>query len=155
MFIITAKLDKRKLLIAALIALVVVVAAVLIFSGGDSAEAASLSAVVKSNEQRVNYLKSFGWEVGDEPMEEQSVTIPREFKGAYSDYQELQRSQGFDLAKYSGLEATRYTYEVKNHPRATSNVVADIIVYRNEVIAGDIQCVSADGFMEGLKFPKT
>ena len=32
-------------------------------------------------------------------------------------------------------------------------VVADIIVYRNRVIAGDIQSNALDGFMVGLKYP--
>lgn len=153
MFVLTAKLDKRKLIAAALIIVCIVAAAIIIFSGGGEAQSASLSAVVKSNQQRVEYLESFGWKVSDKPIEEQTVTIPRSFDGAYEEYRKLQSSQGFDLGKYSGLEAVRYTYEVTNHPRASSGVVADIIVYRGEVIAGDIQCVSSDGFMEGLKFP--
>jgi hypothetical protein len=34
-------------------------------------------------------------------------------------------------------------------------VVADIIVYRNRIIAGDVQSAALDGFMTGLGFPKS
>lgn len=153
MLIITARLDKRKLLLGALALVVLVAAAILLFSGsGDDAEA-SLSAVVKTNEERVKYLESFGWQVSAQPVEEQTVTIPRDFSKVYSDYNDLQLSQGFDLKRYSGLEAVRYTYEITNHPDTTDRVVADIIVYRGQIIAADVQSLSSTGFMQGIAFP--
>lgn len=153
MFIFTAKFDKNKVIVAALV-LFVIIAAVVILSSGSKEEVITTSATVKSNTERVDFLKSFGWEVSDDPIEEQSVIIPKTFSDVYSDYNELQTSQGFDLTEYAGLEATRYTYEVLNYPNADSKVVADIIVYRNKVIAGDIQSVSLSGFMTGLKYPE-
>lgn len=154
MFIITAKFDRKKLIAGALVLVVLAALAILIFSPSKDAESAgSFDAVVKTNEQRVQYLESFGWKVSAEPIEEQRVTIPKDFSKVYDKYNALQKEQGFDLKKYSGLEAVRYTYEITNHPSANGKVVADIIVYRNKVIAADVQCVSADGFMEGLTFP--
>ena len=157
MFIITAKFNKRKV-IAALLLLVIIAAVVLICvsGGGQESSPVSLAAVVKDNQQRVAYLESFGWQVSDEPIDQQDVLIPKAFDDVYSRYNELQVEQGFDLSKYSGLEAVRYTYSVSNHPTAKGSVVADIIVYRNQIIAGDIQCLSSkDGFMAGLEFPKS
>ncbi|MGM9520939.1 MAG: DUF4830 domain-containing protein [Oscillospiraceae bacterium] len=154
MFIITAKFNKRKV-IAALLILVALVAVIVIClsSGGDEASPASISAAVKNNSQRVAYLRSLGWEVSEDPIDTQTITIPRDFNEVYEEYNELQLSQGFDLSKYCGLEAVRYTYQVTNHPTADGSVVADIIVYRNQVIAGDIQSISSDGFMAGLVYP--
>ena len=156
MFIITAKFNKRKV-IAALIALVVIAAVIIILvsggSGGTDAPAASLSAVVKNNEQRVAYLESFGWKVSSEPIDQQDIIIPKEFNDVYTQYNEIQKEQGFNLLEYGGLEAVRYTYQITNHPTEDGTVVADIIVYRNQIIAGDIQCLSSDGFMAGLQFP--
>ncbi len=155
MFIITAKLDRRKVIGGALVLLVLIAAAVLLLRGGGGNEAAAkLSAVVKTNEQRVNYLRALGWEVSEEPLEEQAITIPRDFSRVYSDYNDIQLSQGFDLKRYAGLDATRYTYEVKNHPDTRDRVVADIIVYRGEVIAADVQSLALGGFMEGIAFPE-
>ncbi len=160
MFVITAKFNKRKV-ISALIAAVVIAAVLIIcFSGGGSsggtASPASLTAIVKNNDQRVAYLESFGWQVSAEPVDQQEIIIPKEFSDVYVQYNELQTEQGFNLKDYCGLEAVRYTYQVTNHPTAQGTVVADIIVYRNQVIAGDIQCLSADnGFMAGLQYPNT
>jgi hypothetical protein len=157
MFIFTAKFNKKKA-VAAVLALAVILVAIILIAGSlgkdNAKETASLTAVVKNNEQRVAYLNSLGWEVEPEPIEEQAVVIPREFTSVYKDYNELQMSQGFDLSKYGGIEATRYTYKVLNYPNATGNVVADIIVYRSEVIAGDVQSNTLDGFMAGLKYPQ-
>lgn len=157
MFILTAKFSKRKAVVAVLILAVILIAVILIAGKAgrksNARETAALSAVVKNNEQRVKYLNSLGWEVEEEPIEEQKVIIPREFNDIYERYNDLQKMQGFDLSKYGGLEATRYTYKVLNFPDAKGMVVADIIVYRNRVIAGDIQSNALDGFMVGLKYP--
>jgi len=155
MFVMTAKVNKRKLLIllAALIALAAAVS--LIVSSVKKGAAASGGAVVKDNGQRVAYLRSLGWEVAEEPVDQQSILIPRDFSGVYAEYNKLQKAQGFDLEKYGGMEAMRYTYSVTNHPTGDTSVVADIIVYRNEVVAGDVQSTALDGFMAGLSYPKS
>lgn len=153
-FIFTTKVNKKKLLTGVVFVLAVII--IIIAISGISKEAwnaSELTSVVKTNEDRVTFLKSLGWEVSEEPIEEQVITIPKEFDDVYTQYNEIQLSQGFDLAEYSGLEATRYTYEVKNHPDTTEKVVADIIVYRNKIIAGDIQSTAMDGFMTDLEFP--
>ena len=160
MFIFTTKFNKKKAVIAILILAAVLVAVILIAgaigksSASKAKETASLSAVVKNNDQRVGYLKSLGWEVDKNPLEEQKVVIPREFSEVYKRYNEIQKSQGFDLARYGGIEAQRYTYRVLNYPGSTASVVADLLVYRNEIIAGDVQSNAFDGFMVGLRFPR-
>lgn len=155
MFIYTARLNK-KLIVSILCLLVLGTCALLLFLFSGSADTApvfSFSSVVKTNEDRVAYLNSLGWEVEEAPLDQQEILIPDDFSGVYGDYNELQLSQGFDLRDFAGYKAMRYTYSVLNHPESTSQVVADIIVYRDEVIAGDIQETALDGFMAGLEFP--
>lgn len=157
MFVFTAKMDRKKLLVAALI-IIAVAAAILVLAvihGASSVQTLSTSAVVKTNKQRVEYLESLGWEVASEPLDEQTIIIPEEFSAVYEEYNELQKSQGFDLTKYCGSEAKRYTYSVSNYPGAEEQVVADMIVYRGRVIAGDVQSTALDGFMQTLDFPKS
>jgi len=48
------------------------------------------------------------------------------------------------------MEAMRYTYEILNYPTGDKGIVADIIIYRNSVIAGDVQSTALNGFMHGL-----
>ncbi len=149
---VTAKLNKRKLLFT-FIAIVVLITAILIISiRNNSVETGGFSKPVKNNEQRVEYLKSFGWEVDNEPIEEETITIPRNLSDVYGAYNEIQKTQGFDLAEFGGMEAVRYTYKILNYPNE-ENVVADIIVFRNEVIAADVQSTALDGFMHGLQMP--
>ena len=155
MFVYTAKFNKKKA-IATILFLAAILIAIILLAGRASSnkavESAALSAVVKNNGQRVKYLESLGWEVEKNAIEEQTVMIPREFTGTYEEYNGLQKKQGFDLSRYAGMEAVRYTYRILNYPENES-VVADIIVFRNEIIAGDIQNNSLDGFMAGLEFP--
>ena len=156
MFVVTARLNKKKLLICILI-LAAIAAVVLVLTGsGRKAQAASLpklTAKVKSNEQRVSYLQGLGWEVSQTPLEEQEVTIPKTFNEIYTSYNELQKAQGFDLTDYAGLRVTRYTYEDRNYPDASDTVVADLLVYKHKVIGGDVQSTALDGFMQGLEYP--
>lgn len=154
MFIFTAKFDKQKL-IAAIMALIIIIAVIaLITTKSDTAvETYTSSLIVKNNDQRISYLESFGWEVSEEPIEQQTVIIPKDFSEVYQEYNKLQIKQGFDLTDYAGMEAERYTYQILNYPSSDSSVVADIIVYRNRVIAGDIQSVSMNGFMSELNYP--
>lgn len=158
LFVFTAKLNKRKAILA-LIALAVLLCVIIFLAAGlgqsgTASDAPALTAVMKDNEQRVAYLNSLGWEVTNEPVEEQTITIPREFSDVYEQYNEIQKAQGFDLSQYSGMTATRYTYEVLNYPSCTDPVVADIIVYQDKLIAGNVQSMVKDGFMHGLEFPQ-
>lgn len=156
MFVFTAKLNKKRLM-AAVIVFILIVAAILtvcVMKSAGAVETLSTSSVVKTNEQRIEYLKNLGWEVEPKPIDEQTIAIPTEFSDVYQEYNLLQAEQGFDLKEYAGVEAVRYTYNVLNHPTCADQVVADIIVYRGRVIAGDIQSTVLDGFMSTLVFPK-
>jgi hypothetical protein len=154
MFMYTAKFNRKKA-VAAVLILAAVLCAVIIIAGrlGGSGRTTSppLSAIVRNNKQRVEYLESLGWSVDEDALDERQVKIPVKFSDVYTRYNALQMAQGFDLTRYGGLDATRYTYKVNNHPSSDENIVADIIVYKDKVIAGDIQSCAPDGFMNGLK----
>lgn len=153
MFMFTAKISKRKAFISIIALFVAIVVLILLFGNKESTEAAAMAKVVKDNSERVEFLNSFGWEVDAEPIEEETVVIPRKLSDVYADYNNIQKKQGFDLTKFGGMEAVRYTYKVLNYP-GENNVVADIIVFRNEVIAADVQSAALDGFMHGLNKPE-
>ncbi len=105
---------------------------------------------VKSNEDRIAFLKQFGWEVEDEPTDKRSVTIPNKFDKIFVGYNELQKQQGLDLGKYKGKDVTAYTYKVTNFPDYDGTVYASIIVYRGKVIGGDICSADVNGFVMTL-----
>ena len=104
---------------------------------------------VKSAEDAAEFLKQFGWEVS-EARETAEVKIPSEFDSVFSQYNDIQKKQGLDLAKYRRKTVTRYTFEVKNFPDATGEVLANVITYRGKVIAGDLCQSGSSGFVVGF-----
>ncbi len=106
---------------------------------------------VKSNEDRIAFLSQFGWEVKAEPIEECQVTIPAEFDKIFMGYNEIQKRQGLDLSDYKKKKVVRYTYEVTNYEGAEGTVYANVIIYRNRVIGGDICSADVTGFIHGFE----
>lgn len=148
MFVLTAKLSKRKIgvaLAAIIFTAVAVAAGIALARAGEG----SVSRI-RSGADAAAYLASLGWETGAEPIEVREAAIPREFDGVYADYAALQKRQGFKLEKYAGMKATRYTFDILNYPTGEKGIVADLLVFGEEVIAGDVQSPAIDGFMEGL-----
>ena len=111
------------------------------------------SVTLQNNVQRIDYLKTFGWTVKDEPVEIVEVAIPAEFDDVYMGYNELQLSQGFNLEDYKGKRVKRFTYEITNYPTQESDVRVNLLVYNDKVIGGDVSSLKLDGFMHGLKMP--
>ncbi|MGN1127326.1 MAG: DUF4830 domain-containing protein [Candidatus Flemingiibacterium sp.] len=105
---------------------------------------------IKTADDRVNFLRQFGWEVETKPVEEIEVTIPAEFDKVFQSYNELQKKQGFDLSKYHKKNVMRYTYRVTNYPDYSGEVLVSILVSRNRVIGGDVCSADANGFIHGL-----
>ncbi|NLB29021.1 MAG: DUF4830 domain-containing protein [Clostridiales bacterium] len=154
MVVFSTKFNKKRAIVAVVVLAVVLVLIVLLAGRRDNSAQATLGAVVKDNAERVTFLKDLGWKIEEQAIEEQDVVIPKEFNEVYARYNEIQMAQGFDLSKYAGVEAKRYTYRILNYPGEDAAAVADIIIYRNEIIAGDVQSNRLDGFMAGLAFPK-
>lgn len=108
---------------------------------------------IKTNENRLEFLAQFGWDAGKDAVEEIEVRIPSDFDKVMNSYNEVQKAQGLDLAKYKGKTATRYTYQITNYPDYDGTVYANIIVYKNRVIGGDICSSDVSGFIHGFALP--
>lgn len=106
---------------------------------------------VKTNEDRIAFLSALGYSVSDEPVQSVKVRIPSEFDRVYAGYNEMQKSQGFDLSKYKNREVERYTYTVTDYEGYEGTVYANILVYRSRIIGGDICSADVSGFVHGLE----
>ena len=106
---------------------------------------------IKTNEDRVNFLSQFGWQVKSEPVDTAEITIPAEFDKIFTGYNEIQKRQGLDLSRYKNKTVMRYTYEVTNYSGADGKVYANVIVYRNKVIGGDVCSANVNGFIHGFE----
>ncbi len=119
-------------------------------AGADQAVSYSYDKV-KNAEDAVSFLSQFGWTVNAEPVEVKTVTIPAEFDKIFSAYNELQKEQGLNLTKYKNKEVTRYTFTVTNYEGYDGTVYANVLVYRNRVIGGDVCSADVTGFVQGFE----
>ena len=106
---------------------------------------------VKTNEDRIKFLSQFGWQVKPDATESMEVKIPKNFDKIFTAYNEIQRQQGLDLSKYKEKNVMRYTYEITNYEGYSGTVYANILVYRNKVIGGDVCSADVKGFVHGLQ----
>lgn len=147
--IMTAKVDIKKIAVILVAVVGVILAAILLF-GGNSSTPTSAPAV-SNNDSRVQFLQNMGWEVNTSPTESGQVKIPKEQSQVYERYNALQKSQGYDLSQYAGKTVMRYVYKINNFPGATEPVYATLLVYKNQIIGGDITDTSAKGVVQGFK----
>ena len=152
MLVMTAKVNKKKILMIIAAVLVAIAGLVLLFGGNDSTPTASTG--VAGNDARVTFLKSFGWEVTTSPVESGQVRIPETGNDVFNRYNELQKSQGYDLSAYAGKTVMRYVYQINNYPNATAPVYATLLIYKNQVIGGDVTNTAANGGIRGFKMPQ-
>ena len=122
MFIITAKCSKRRVVKILLIFALLLSLFLALRACRHSSPPPVIAA--GTNEERIAYLASLGWEVNDQPIE-----------------------------TLSGQTLSRYTYVVTNYPDASLPCQADLYVCDGVLAAGDIVCTGENGFMAGLAFP--
>lgn len=152
MMVMTTKVDIKKILVVLAAVVAVILAVVLLFGGsGDTPTDAK---TISNNDARVKFLEGFGWQVSTSPTESSQVRIPQEQSEVYGRYNALQKSQGYDLSQYAGKTVMRYVYKVNNFPGATDPVYATVLVYKNQVIGGDITDTSPKGKVQGFKMPE-
>ncbi len=154
MLVMTAKVDKKKIAILAAAVVVLIAGLILLFRGGGDSEP-TVSTNVSSNDNRVAFLKGYGWDVTTSPTESNQVKIPQSGSEVFDRYNALQKSQGYDLTPYAGKTVMRYVYRVNNYPGATEPVYATLLVYKNQIIGGDVTDTAPKGVIRGFKMPQS
>ena len=153
MFGFTAKITKKRIVCAVIIIMLPlqIFAAVKI----SNAKSATKEIYHKNEKERIAYLTEFGWQIDENSETEKASAIPAEFDDVYKSYNELQKSQGFDLTDYAGKSVTIYNYKVLNYPENSEYVYATLIIYDGKLIGGDIHSTALDGFMHGFDLSGT
>lgn len=160
MIIITKKLHPRRLVAGcALFALALGVLGAGLGLVRDIQSAAAVADLqvdprgIKTNADRVAFLEGYGWIVSQEPAAVEDIRLPDTFDASYDEYLSLQKSQGFDLSQYAGKTVKRYTYQVSNYPGLQENIWASLLLYKKEVIGGEIYSNEGDGFIRPCPTP--
>lgn len=155
MFIYSVKANTLKLA-GCVLAAIMILCALIVFVPTDATltvnadNGKTVYTEVRNNEDRVDFLSQFGYEVNETPVEQTDVTIPAEFDTVFTGYNALQKLQGLDLSNYKRKKATRYTYQITNYDGYDGKVYANMIVYRGRVIGGDVCTENSDGFIHGF-----
>ena len=145
----------RKKAVLAVVALGLVFSAAVLLAGKATDDKSSAAEPLLTNEDRVAYLQSLGWEVEAEPVETLQFLLPEALEEPYLTYNQLQLEQGFDLAPCCGKQVSGFTYHVTNYPDHPNGVQLNLYVCENLPVAGDICSPGAGGFQAGLRFPET
>ena len=145
--VLSLKANKKR--IAAFLILVVVVVGACFFLRGGKDETKQKEFPGETNEERLAFLQSFGWQVEETPAETREVMIPAQFNDVYTTDNVMQKAQGFDLKPYAGEVCTQYRYKINNYPNEPE-VYATLLVYGKLIIGGDLACAEVDGFMHGF-----
>lgn len=166
MFMVSFRLRKGKILAGLLAVALVVSLGVMgvrtirsndaVSTGSNQVQATGKAKKVtlKTNDQRLEYIRSFGWEVEEEPAEVLEVIIPKEFDSVYESYNGIQRKQGYNLEDHAGKRCKRFSYVVTNYPGQTEDVRINLLVRDNKVIGGDVCSLLPEGFIHGLSLPQ-
>ena len=154
MFIYSVRASSLKFAMIVLIGVSVFFALFLLIppaSDTDSAVSAVSYDNVRTNEDRRAFLSSLGYEVSESEVDSVKIRIPSEFDKIYASYNEMQKTQGFDLSKYKNREVERYTYTVSNYEGYDGIVYANLLIVRGKVVGGDVCSADVDGFIHGFE----
>ena len=62
----------------------------------------------------------------------------------------MQQLQGLDLSDYKRKSVTRYTYLITNYPNYEGKVYANLLIYKDRVVGGDVCSADVNGFIHGF-----
>ncbi len=150
MFIYTVRSSSVKFFAVLVLTLTVLIA--LILSGGSvfaSAEPVGTVSFegISSKEARVGFLSSQGLTVKEGSEEECEFVMPENFDRVMAGYNQIQKAQGLDISKYAKKKVTRYTYIIENYENYDGTVYANLLIYRDRIIACDVSSADPKGFV--------
>lgn len=150
MFVCSFKLSGLKIIAAFMICVAGAVAVISLLP--DAGHAMNVNKTLAGNEASlsdingngdcVRMLAAFGIDVSDKPLQSGNVTVPETFDAAFEKYNDLQKSQGFDLDKYRGKKVKRYTYKVEKlgGEVPVQDCYVTVLVYRKKAVGVDMCC---------------
>ena len=89
-----------------------------------------------------------------QPIETLDLQLPETLENEWADYAKLQKEQGLPFGKFTGQAVKRYTYTVTNYPDIPQGVQANLYLWGDQIIGGDIIATGQGGFQSDLVFPE-
>lgn len=156
MFVYTMKAQGIKFFAVIAISVTILVAAISILptvsAAADVAVVATDFKNISTESDMIEFLTGFGYETEPQATSIYEIQIPDEFNTVFEKYNDIQRSQGLNLKRYVGKDATAYVFKITNYDY-DGEVYATLFIRNGRVIAGDICSTDGDGFVHGFKNP--
>jgi len=150
MYVIHIK-SRKKVVLLTFAALLLTAVLALILPGCRAEDNTPIAA--GTEEQRLAYLTSLGWETGQTPIETLDLQLPASLDDGWAAYAQLQQDQNLPFADFAGQTVRRYTYAVTNYPGVEKGVQVNLYVANDQLVGGDIISTGKNSFQTGLAFP--
>jgi len=151
MYVVSVKFNLRKILsVVAVICIVVAIICVSLPKKSSDVLKSKVDTSAKTTKQHIDFLNAYGYNITEKPIQIQEIIIPQQFSADYEKYNEFQKLSGFDLEKFKGFRVKKFTYKVLNYPDSSDEVVANLFIYNDKVIGGDICSTTLGGFVHGF-----
>ena len=146
-------ITRRRMALMAL-ALGLVIGSALLLAGCFGGDKETEVVTASTNEERVAYLEALGWQVEPQPIETLDLQLPEKLEGEWDAYAKLQKGQSLPFSEFAGQAVKRYTYTVTNYPEIPQGVQANLYLWGDQIIGGDVIFTGQSGFQTDLAFPK-
>lgn len=146
-------ITRRRMALMSL-ALGLVIGSALLLAGCFGGDKETEVITAATNEERVAYLEALGWQVEPQPIETLDLQLPERLEGEWDAYAKLQKGQGLPFSEFAGQAVKRYTYTVTNYPEIPQGVQANLYLWGDQIIGGDVIFTGQGGFQTDLAFPK-
>ena len=146
-------ITRRRMALMSL-ALGLVIGSALLLAGCFGGDKETEVITAATNEERMAYLEALGWQVEPQPIETLDLQLPEKLEGEWDAYAKLQKGQGLPFSEFAGQAVKRYTYTVTNYPEIPQGVQANLYLWGDQIIGGDIIATGQGGFQSDLAFPK-
>ena len=151
MYILSVKLNVKKILsVIAVVCIATAVVCSIILNSSDDVLSSNVDVSGENSIEHVEFLKKYGYNTSDKPIQIQEIIIPEKFSLDYNKYNELQKLSGFDLSKYKGYRVKKYSYKILNYTDSEDEVVANLYIFNSKIIGGDVCSTSFGGFVHGI-----
>ena len=145
-------ITRRRMALLSL-ALGMVIGSALLLAGCFGGEKEPEIITAATAEERVAFLEGLGWQVEPQPIETLDLQLPETLENEWADYAKLQKGQGLPFGEFTGQAVKRYTYTVINYPDIPQGVQANLYLWGDQIIGGDIIATGQGGFQSDLAFP--
>ena len=145
-------ITRRRMALVSL-ALGLVIGTALVLAGCFGGEKEASVIIAASNEERIAYLEGLGWQVQADPIETLDLQLPAIMEDDWAAYAKLQAGQRLPFSDFAGQAVKRYTYTVTNYPGKPQGVQANVYLWGEQIIGGDIIVTGEGGFQSDLAFP--